>query len=84
MSKGLRLLNKKLTTSIPISDCYLTRRGIIKQVKKELKALDVIKEFVWMEDGEIRLGLHGDVEIPLKEGDFKSKKEYDLLKEVLG
>lgn len=84
MSKGLKLLNRKPTTSIPVDECYLTTRETVRQVKKELKALDIIKEFVWMEDGEIRIGLYGDAEIPLKEGDFKSKREYDLLKEALG
>ena len=62
-----------------------TQRMDSFQIQERLMytALVLVMEFVWMEDGEIRLGLYGDVEIPLKESDFKSKREYDLLREAL-
>lgn len=54
-----------------------------EDVEKELKALEIIKDFVWIENDEIHLGLYGDSEIVLRENDFESKEKYDLLKEVL-
>lgn len=42
MTKGLRLLSKK-RTSIPIDECFCTTGETVKQIKKELKALEIIK-----------------------------------------
>ena len=54
-----------------------------EKVEKELKALEIIKDFVWIENDEIHIGLYGDSEIVLRENDFESKEKYDLLKEML-
>lgn len=53
------------------------------EVYKKAKAFDIIKDFVWIENDEIHLGLYGDSEIVLKESDFESKEEYDLVREML-
>lgn len=95
MSKGLRALKRlSAVASMYCDDCATSEedldRGMfekdyqaVKTIEKELKALEIIKRFVWIENGEIHLGLYGDSEIVLKENDFESKEEYDLLKEVL-
>ena len=54
-----------------------------EHLAKVKKALESVKDFVWIENGEIHLGLYGDSEIVLRENDFESKEKYDLLKEVL-
>ena len=85
MSKGLEELNILYEYLRDEYDC----RGMKKideckdAVEKELKAFEIIKDFVWMENGEIHLGVYGDVEITLGEDDFESKEKYDLLKEKL-
>ena len=50
---------------------------------QEHKALEIVKKFVWVEDGEIHLGLYADSEIILSKDDFETQEEYDLLNEVL-
>ena len=52
-------------------------------IERKLKTLEIIKKFVWVEDGEIHLGLYADSEIILSENDFETQEEYDLLKSNL-
>lgn len=54
-------------------------------IEKELKALEIIKEylFVFVENGQLKSGRYGDIEILLDEDDFETKEDYELLKEVL-
>ena len=54
-------------------------------IEKELKALEIIKEysFVFVENGQLKSGRYADIEILLDESDFDTKEEYELLKEVL-
>lgn len=58
-------------------------KGACDIIEKELKAFEIIKDFIWIENGEMHLGLYGDIEITLREDDFESKEKYDLLKEEL-
>ena len=80
MSKGLKLLNKR-STSIPVDECYCTTKETIKQVKKELKALEIIKRKEMLSvfkdiSGKCFIVFNTTaIEIP--------QEEYDLLKEVL-
>lgn len=87
MSKGLEALGKIGSEPIIcgniIGSVYNKYKIQFDIIEKELEALEIIKDFVWIENGEIHLGLYGDSEIVLKENDFKSKQEFDLLKEVL-
>ena len=67
---------------------YLTqreRKEFLSVIEKELKALEIIKEysFVFVENGQLKSGKYGDIEILLDESDFETKEEYELLKEVL-
>lgn len=80
MSKGLEAL--KYISHFTYFQ-YGSYKDKLDAIEKELKAFEIIKDFVWMENGEIHLGLYGDVEIILTEGDFESKEKYDLLKEML-
>lgn len=92
MSKGLELLSKK-RTSIPAHECYCTTKETIKQIKKELKALELIKEHFLSRDADasgVYLELHNGYYEPyytieIREGarQIVSKEEYDLLKDVL-
>ena len=54
-----------------------------ESIEKSLKALDIIKKFIWVEDDKLKCGRFGDIEIELDESDFESKEEFNLLKEVL-
>lgn len=54
------------------------------ETEKKLKALEIIKDFVWIENDEIHLGLYGDSEIVLRENDFETQEEYELLKKIRG
>ena len=92
MTKGLKLLNKK-RTSIPANECFCTTKETVKQIKKELKVLEIINRLFdkydfelvnSYEDGEpvyvLRLGTqHKKWVFAL----VLTKKEYDLLQEVL-
>lgn len=56
-----------------------------ERLKKDLKALEIIKEhrFLFVEKGQLYVGRYGDVELLLEEDDFQDEHEYELLKEVL-
>lgn len=67
---------------------YSTQREheeFLSIIEKELKALEIIKEylFVFVENGQLKSGRYADIEILLDESDFETKEEYELLKEVL-
>lgn len=51
-------------------------------LKKDLKVLEIIKEyaFLFFEEGQLYCGRFGDIEVPLDEDDFDTKQEYDLIK----
>ena len=55
----------------------------LKLVENKLKALEIIKKFIWVEDGKLKCGRFGDIEIELDKSDFESKEYFDTLKEVL-
>lgn len=52
-------------------------------IEKYLKALEIIKRFIWVEDGKLNCGRYCDVEIELDEEDFEDEEELKLLLEVL-
>ena len=81
MSKGLEALERIRWN--------LNNRGVVTSldlntIEQELKTLEIIEKFVWIENGQIHLGLYGDTEIVLRENDFESKEEYKLLKKIRG
>ena len=55
----------------------------VEVVEKKVKALEIIKRFIWVEDGKLKCGRYADIEIELEEEDFESKEQFNLLKEVL-
>ena len=92
MSKGLEALERLMANYYEMcrdagdNDDQYQRYNLTSEraiIEKELKAFEIIKDFVWTENGEMRIGLCGDVEITLGEDDFESKEKYDLLKEAL-
>lgn len=60
--------------------------GSFDIIKKELEALEIIKEhrFLFVEKGQLYVGRCCDVELLLEEDDFQDEQEYELLKEVFG
>lgn len=81
---GLEALNilARNVESLEI-DTFYECKGAYQTLEKSLKALEIIKRFIWVEDGKLKCGRFGDVEIELDESDFESKEEFNLLKEVL-
>jgi hypothetical protein len=73
MSKGLEALDELMSVYFD-NEVVKRKYGITEEtakekrkiIEKELKALEIIKKFAWIEDGEIHLGLYGDIEIVLK------------------
>ena len=52
-------------------------------IEKCLKALSLIKgKFIFVENGDLKSGQYGNIEITLDEDDFESKEDYELVKEV--
>lgn len=60
--------------------------GSFDIIKKELEALEIIKEhrFLFVEKGQLYVGRCCDVELLVEEDDFQDEQEYELLKEVFG
>lgn len=89
MSEGLEALENIGKIEVSVSDerdyisLKLSQTKEYSLIAKELRAFEIIKDFVWIESGEIHLGLYGDSEVVLREKDFESKEKYDLLKKVL-
>jgi len=52
-------------------------------IEKELKALEITKKFIWVENDKLMCGRYADIEIELDEEDFENKEEFDLLKEMI-
>lgn len=76
--------NKELKeNSKEICECDVDK---LNKIKKDLKALEIIKEqgFLFVEKGKLYCGRYGDIELPLEEDDFQDEHEYELLKEVFG
>lgn len=57
----------------------------LNKLRKEADALKIIKNksLIWVENGKLKCGNFGDVEIIIDEDRFDNKEEYELLKEVL-
>ena len=80
MSKGLRAL-ERIKEFMKVN-CKHWKQDV-GYIEEELKTLEIVKKFVWVENGEIHLGLYADSEIILNENDFETQEEYDLLKNNL-
>lgn len=81
MSKELESL-ERIENEYSIDEAVFYKEDF-KQVRKGLKALEIIKRFIWVEDGKLNCGRYCDVEIELDEEDFEDEEELNLLKEVL-
>lgn len=66
-----------------IRNAHKTVENALLKAQKEHKDLEIIKKFIWVEDGKLKCGRYADIEIELEEEDFESEEEFDLLKEVL-
>ena len=55
----------------------------LMNIQKDLEILEIIKRFVWLEDGEIHIGIFGDIETILTKEYFKTETEYELIKSWL-
>lgn len=58
------------------------KQALLKEQEQE-KALNLIKKFIWFEEGQLKCGRFGDIEIDLDESDFENKEDFYLLKKLL-
>ena len=87
MNKGLDLIQRRqpeFINDFPTGNISIgVTEEELTELEQELKTLEIVKKFVWVENGEIHLGLYADSEIILSENDFETQEEFELLKEVL-